>query len=204
MPALLASKWLHDQTGTEVVCTTDAEVNELLEVINLAAVKVVADPWAGLGSIERCLKTKRKGIVVFSSDRSPIYWWDDKTDALSQAVVQAIDYRKVDVVICSPWYAVLDLAIPLLMGSNAKAFFLHVPSHYLTNMPQPRRQFMAGLLDQGRVEAHMCREIGPLGRRCTWLLIFRSAYWRTVMMKRYLNRPMQDGEPVGLPLAYYI
>ena len=177
---LKTSREIVQRTGIQTVCTMKSEVEALTAVINFKALRKAADPWAGGGSIARHMP-----IPVISGDRNPVYWWLRSHDALQHEVVDAIaSDHMTDAVVTSPQFSLLDIAIPRLEQAKCKVTCIHVPGHYFHNMPSPRRDYIARLSREQRIMSLQCRDIGPLGRRCTWLLIFRDAYWKQVLVKK--------------------
>ena len=68
----------------------------------------------------------------------------------------------------------LDLFIPILLRFAQQALFIHVPGHYLVNMPTARRRWFrrhAGFIKI--INADM--PVSLIGRRCAWLCIFKTA-----------------------------
>ena len=95
-------------------------------------------------------------------------------DALTNDVLGWLSKCKADVVVCSPWFTVLDLAIPRLLCYGAPLICIHAPAHYVTNMPTPRRNWLARYTADDVLVVIGLRDIGPVGRRCCWLLFFRD------------------------------
>ena len=176
---------MHNRSGehVEVVCTLATEVDELLALVDITRTDVCIDPWAGVGTIGAVLRSAVKGISVSESDLNPLFWWRNKLDALSQKFVQYVESNNITVVVCSPWFAVLDVFLAIVLRMDLEMICLHVPSHYVTNMPNPRFACVGDLVEQGRVVVKCCRDCGPLGRRCAWLIIFRTAELKLTRMK---------------------
>ena len=84
-------------------------------------------------------------------------------------------------VISSPLFALLDLAVPVLFEAAATAAFVHVPGHYLTK-PRAWRDWLQKHATTCCVLANL--PVGPMGRRCAWLCLFKSAKNMHRMIKR--------------------
>ena len=178
---LRTSRTIVGLTGVKTVCTMDSEIETLLSVLNAGSLVKGVDPWAGSGTIARQLP-----FPVVSTDRNPVYWWPRRVDATQYEVVDMIqEDSEIDTIVTSPHYELLDVALCRLAQARCKVACVHVPGHYLSNMPEPRRNYFAKLVQERRVLAVQCRDIGPLGRRCAWLLIFRDAYWKQTLVKEY-------------------
>ena len=153
------------------------EIWQLIDAIRFERLTIAADPWAGVGTIGEVLPIK-----TYSSDLNPIYWYREKIDALSEDVIRWLQRCNADAVVCSPWFTVLDLAIPRLLTYGAKVTCIHAPAHYITNMPPPRRTWMTNYMRKGLVVVVGLRDIGPLGRRCCWILFFKDSSTRRQLL----------------------
>ncbi len=80
-----------------------------------------------------------------------------------------------DAVVTSPWFSVLDVALPLLVDAARVVACVHVPGHYLSSGPLPRFAYLQSLQRQGRLLILYGLPRGPTGWRCAWLVVFRSA-----------------------------
>ncbi len=77
--------------------------------------------------------------------------------------------------VISPWYCVLDLAIPLAIRHSTTLVCCHVPGHYLTNAPEPRRAMLRSLAGQKRLHVVMSPHRSGMGMRCLWIVIARDS-----------------------------
>jgi hypothetical protein len=98
-----------------------------------------------------------------------------------------------DVIITSPWFRMLDLAIPVMYAHVRHALFVHVPHYYMGNMPTQRREWFAQL--GGLVHVISNLPVGPLGRRCEWLCLFTNMRSRRTILRLL---------PEERPLSYTI
>ena len=146
-----------------------SEVRQLIMAGRFDRLSVAVDPWAGLGTIGEILPVK-----TYSTDLNPIYWHEPKVDALTDSVLDWMCGCNADVKVCSPWFTALDMAIPRLLSYGAPLVCIHAPAHYVTNMPSPRRNWLANYTTAGLLVVIGLRDIGPLGRRCCWLLFFKD------------------------------
>ena len=112
---------------------------------------------------------------------------------MSDDILRWKEKSEVDAVVCSPWFTVLDLAVPKLLEYNARVTCVHAPAHYVTNMPGPRRDWLASYTEQGLLVVLGLRDIGPLGRRCCWMMFFRSIKDRYALLKLDEGDLEQDG-----------
>ena len=80
----------------------------------------------------------------------------------------------LDCVVSSPFFALLDIALPLAVRFARQAVCMHVPAMYYTDAPAQRLSFFRALEAQSRMHTIMHLPRGPLGRRCMWIVIFAS------------------------------
>ena len=100
----------------------------------------------------------------------------------------------VDAVVSSPWFTVLDIALPLLVAAARTVVCLHVPGHYVSSGVMPRYAYLQELQRQGRLVVLFGVPRAAMGWRCAWLVVFRNA-----AVKRALLRPGWKEQP-GLVL----
>jgi site-specific DNA-cytosine methylase len=166
----------------QCVATTLPEVEALLQIVDLSQAPNVLDPWSGTGGVTDNLRTA--GLHVRSNDINPAHKAHTHEDAL-----QPVFYRRrlregpVDAIVTSPWFAMLDLALPLAVLTASKVVCAHVPGHYVTDATAPRRAWLAALKDQGRLHFIWGLPKGEIGRRCMWLLVFATPELRDTLIK---------------------
>jgi hypothetical protein len=160
-----------------IVCTTDAEVEFLLSRVLLQQCQLVLEPFAGAGTITRVLCAA--GCPrVFANDLSVLHPADAHLDACqpaSYAALERLAGAPIDAIVTSPWFSVLDVALPLLVDAARVVACVHVPGHYLSSGPLPRFAYLQSLQRQGRLLILYGLPRGPTGWRCAWLVVFRSA-----------------------------
>ena len=170
------------------VPTLLAEYDPLLRYIDWASVSTVCDPWSGNGTTAEALRmcTATSIIDVTLSDVDPQAnahsCCGNALDLnylryLSSAVAGCV----FDVAVCSPLFALLDLAIPTIFSLVSAAAFIHVPGHYLSNMPPARRAWFERHSDLCCVLTSL--PVGPMGRRCAWVCLFKSAGERQRLLR---------------------
>ena len=168
-------RFIVKQTGkTECVVTTEDEVKRLLEIIDLKNVKRVLEPFNGTGIISRTLESTINGIHVVTNDICSEH--GDQLlyeNALDSKLY--IENGPFDAIITSPWFVMLDVAIPLMLKHCKKFLAIHCPAYYLTNAPNPRLRYIKKLADEKRILAisSMTRK-NPTRMACIWLVIFKS------------------------------
>ena len=168
-------RFLKSDGKTECVKTVPEEVDRLLEVLNMDGVKTIIDPFDGTGCISSMLKKNlSKDVKITTNDICPEHGNPHLCDnALDDKLY--VDNGPFDCIITSPWFSMLDIALPLSMKHSKQFVALHVPSYYITNAPTPRMEFLKKLSIEKRifVVSNMTKN-NPTRMSCVWLLIFSS------------------------------
>ncbi len=88
------------------------------------------------------------------------------------------------VTVTSPWFSVLDIALPVIVESAKVVACIHVPGHYLASGLGPRYAYLVRRLQQyGRLVVLFGLPRGPLRWRCAWILVFKSAALRARLLR---------------------
>jgi hypothetical protein len=159
-------------------------VHWLLQRVDLSDCKHVLEPFNGSGGISAALRAA--GLTcVRTNDLASSRAADMHEDALQPGFYQqyAQRYGRPDVIVTSPWFAVLDLALPLIVDAVKVVACVHVPGHYISSGLGPRYSYLRSLQRAGRLVVLFGVPRGPLGWRCAWLVVFRSAALRTQLMR---------------------
>jgi hypothetical protein len=162
--------------GPGYVPTLQQEVQVLLNALDFSACSSFHDPFAGSGAIATTFA--KAGYQVTQNDLNPLWSCATAADAL-QPGYYLIPHQ---VIITSPPFDVLDIAVPLAAMYAGVAACIHVPGHWVTNPRVPRQLWLQHLYDQGRVHTIMGLPRGPMHKRCVWLVIFRSAVKRQALL----------------------
>ena len=161
------------------VPTAEAELGPLAKLVDFSTCHSFLDPFSGAGSIAAFFSSM--GYAVFQNDLD-IRWSLAEThaDALQPAFYQA---NPAQVIVTSPPFGVLDVAVPLLAMAASAVACIHVPGHYITSATRPRQQWLHELCKQGRLHILMGLERGPMGRKCAFLLVFATAGIKKQMLR---------------------
>lgn len=160
---------------------TGAEVRDLLDLVDFSLVPCVVDMFAGTSPVSRTLG--HAGFQVITNDLHPSLETDFHLDAQ-----QPSSYRQIrslyglDAVATSPPFALLDLVLPLAVHFAGQLVCCHVPSRYVSGAPPARASWLEQLREDGRLLLTAGPPRGPAGRRCTWLIIFRSRALRSALL----------------------
>ena len=169
----------------ERVCTLPEEYTPLFEHVALEGVRTVLDPFSGNGSTryQFAARFTNQNIQVISSDSDITAGAAHCGNALEPAFLSRLreEYGSIDIIITSPWFRLLDLAIPILFRYARQGIFIHVPGHYLSNMPTARRNWFRSMAPRLRIISDM--PVGLIGRRCAWLCIFKTEAILTRMFR---------------------
>ena len=181
----------------ECVGTEEAEVEALHQAVDLTQCGgEFFDPFVGTGGIARALR--KLDLVAWANDINKAHKADWHEDALQPALYRRVmGKRPIAAIITSPWYAVLDLAVPLIAAFTWKVSFVHVPMHYVFDAHSRRARFLAELQRAGRLALVGGLPRGPVHRRCMWLCIFASSAVRTQLLG---TAPPTGGEITWAPL----
>jgi hypothetical protein len=166
-------------------CATQAEVETLLQVLDLRGVFGVLDPWAHSTVVQATLRQRGLPVVTnWGGARSAPT--SHQYDTLQLEGWDSLRRQGVclDVVISSPWFVLLDLALPVAVLCAETVVCMRVPWNYLHEAPQARKCWLGRLHKEGRVV--WLRGLLPTasGRSHTWLLVFKNGVVRRRMLTK--------------------
>jgi hypothetical protein len=170
------------------VPTLLAEYDPLLDNVQWDRVRSVLDPWSGNGTTAQlfrlCPSTRHVSVTLSDIDpqAEAVHSCGNALDiSYLRYLASSVAQHAFEVVVSSPLFALLDLAIPVLYELATAAVFVHVPGHYLVNMPTARRAWFK------RHAANCCvfgnLPVGPMGRRCAWVCLFKSPAARRNLLR---------------------
>ena len=159
--------------GMETVVTLPSEVRTLLNMINFKGVMGICDFWCGTRTIEMVFY--QCGFRVHSSDINPLSP-AGHADALSACTYSTQKQRPggLQVLVSSPDFKFLDIAVALAVQSVQLFACIHVPGDYLSNAHPARNQYFMALRTQRRLRIITNLPKGPVGRSNQWLIIFQK------------------------------
>jgi hypothetical protein len=163
--------------GMGYVPMTPGEVQPLLEGVDFSGCSSFFDPFSGAGTISRVFLAS--GYRVRNNDLNPFWGAATAADAL-QPGSYLLPYQ---ILVTSPPFDLLDLAVPLLAAKAGVAACVHVPGHWLSNPRAARQQWLQQLAAANRLHIIMGLERGPSHRRCAWVIIFASAQARARLLR---------------------
>ena len=163
------------------VPTLREEYQPLAQALAWESVATVLDPWCGLGTTRAALAglPATKHLRTTLSDVDPRVRADAHGDALDEDFLRGLG--PFDALVTSPLFALLDLAVPLMAAAARRVACVHVPGHFFSNMPGPRRDWFA--LNRDRIALLTNLPCGPMGRRCAWLCVFESAATKAALWR---------------------
>jgi len=131
------------------------------------------------------MKEEWSQLNFMNNDWNPQLGWTEARNALQPGNYRAWrkKYGQCDAVMTSPWFAVLDIALPLAVLASRKVACVHVPSHYMTDMTESMAQYFRHLSHAGRLHVISHLEHGPIGRRCMWVLVFKNPLLRARLLR---------------------
>jgi hypothetical protein len=168
----------------QCVPTAPEEVSWLLDRVQLAECRCVLEPFNGTGTITKMLRAA--GLTVHSNDLSLARDAHLHSDALQPRFYTTIERTaqlQLDAIVTSPWFAVLDVALPLIVAAARVVACIHVPGHYISNGVEPRHAYLRQLQREGRLLVLFGLPRAATGWRCAWLIVFKSAAVKQRIMK---------------------
>lgn len=166
-------KQLYNMKGDKGVWvpTAGAEMEPLARVVDFSGCHTFLDPFSGSGSIASFFADM--GYFVRQNDLDP-GWLNvhSHADALQPVFYQS---NPCQVIVTSPPFGILDVAVPLLALAASAVACIHVPGHYISSATKPRQQWLQHLCKQDRLHVILGLERGPIGRKCAFLLVFATA-----------------------------
>ncbi len=111
------------------------------------------------------------------------------------SIADAERFGGPDVIVTSPWFAVLDLALPLAVEAAQVAACIHVPGHYMASGLGPRYAYLRQLQHCNRLVVLLGLPCGPMGWRCTWIVVFNYAALRAKLLRSVWQHA--DGSMLG-------
>jgi len=169
--------------------TAVAEISPLLKYVRWDQFSVAFDPWAGVGTIPRVLCEAYPHLSAHGNELDPRCKAYSTLDALQPGNWalwrQDLQY---DVVVCSPYFPALDLAVPLMM-EFAPVLFVHVRVDWLFSSSVQRQEWLGRLDAAGRTVIIVNLPRGNSGSlSCCWLGIFDTPALRARYMVQ--DRPL--------------
>lgn len=177
------SKAVRDGIETPLAVTTPLEITKLLQNVDFTQVGGIVDPWAGSNTIK--VEFEKVSLRVFTNDVNKLSTSETHEDALQPEYYRKLATRVgVDAIVTSPWFALLDLALPLAVMAARAVVCMHIPGHYITDAHPRRSTYLKRLMEEERIRLLMGLPAGPMGRRCAWLLIFSSAAAKAQLLRK--------------------
>lgn len=161
--------------------THEVEVQRLIACVQLPSQSTYCDVFAGTCGIRNAL-SKHLGIHVTTNDISQRFNTDYHFDAISPGSWPKA-LSNVDVMVTSPPYELLDIIVPDLYGRCKQLTALHVSGDFISNAPKYRQSFIGKLQHEDKVALVYGLE-NCNGRRCAWLLLFKTAKLKKRLCKQ--------------------
>ena len=171
-----------DPESLPVAPTGEAEVKELLRHVDLAQATGLVEPFVGTGIIAQSLR--KVGLKMVTNDLNPRHGGQYSMDACQPSSWRVLGAHlgAKGAVVTSPWFNVLDLALPLMV-EQAPVVCVHVPYSYVPSGGIARQAYLAQLACEGRLLLVMGLERQGNLRNCAWLCVFRNKELREQMVR---------------------
>jgi len=181
-------------TKLPTVPTLEEEITPLLTHVDFSNIWRILDPFSGTGAIAHTFSSW--GLKVHTNDLNPNLPSHTHEDALRLNFYTTWNGdMPPDAIVTSPWFGLLDIAIPLLIHAAKILVCVHVPGHYLSDAHPARASYLKRLAASHRLHVLWNLPRGPTGRRCAWLLIFKHKGHREKMLKY----PISQALPCAFP-----
>jgi hypothetical protein len=174
---------------------TAAEVGALLEVLDFVSVYGVLEPWADGDGVYRAFA--ERGMHAWTCNAVEGSGAHFCMDPVQPGTYRALKERGVclEAIVSSPWFSVLDVALPLAVRYASVVACVRVPMHYVSNAPEARRRWLNALLEQGRLLLITGIPASLTGQVYTWLVVFSGQLARRRMLR---GSYAQAGDQVSL------
>ena len=181
--ASLVTETLANPSAAPRAITEPGEMQALVQFLDFSQLGLVLDPWAGTGCVRAVLSPL--GTPVLCNDLSPNSHAELHADALQPAFYRQVQrHHTIDAIVTSPWFTVMDLALPLAVAHARTVVCVHVPGHYVTDAHPNRAAFLLSLMQDGRLHVLWNLPKGPSGRRCGWLIVFANRWLPSKLIRR--------------------
>lgn len=144
----------------------------LFQLLELRGAFGVVDPCRRHGAIARACAAR--GFVAFSNTSDSTEEADFHEDATQPGTYE--EFTKggacLDVVISNPWYALLDVLLPLAVRHARTMTCMRVPGNYLSAAPKPRLDWLTWCQSVYHVVWLRGLECERTGQPSLWLMIF--------------------------------
>ncbi|XRB11143.1 reverse transcriptase [Pseudoscourfieldia marina] len=169
------------QEDMESVGTSAMDIHLLFQYFKLEEVQWALDPFAGCGSIQQV--ASNWGCRVVGNDLNPRHAATLQQDATQVGFWNDFDEMGgVPAVITSCWFRLLDLLAPLVCARVTDVACLHVPPLWVTSTTEARQRWLNDLAEADRMILVTGLPVGPLGKRCAWLVVTKSpGRWRELV-----------------------
>jgi hypothetical protein len=163
--------------GTNFIRTDLSEVVPLLAAVDFSTCQGFYDPFAGSGGIATAFATE--GYAVVQNDLNTHWGHSTCADALQPGHY----IQPPHVIVTSPPFDVLDIAVPLAARYAGVVACIHVPGHWIGGPRDARQDWLKQLAAEGRLHTILGLPRGDSHRRCAWVIIFSSAAKRQELLR---------------------
>lgn len=172
-------------TSPEGVQTFPEEVTALLIAVDFSFTTSIVDMFSGSGTIRKVFHESGVDAAVTTNDIERTVEAAYHLNALQPASYRALRASVgLQAVVMRPFYPVLDLALPLAVHFADQMVCCRVPRHYLSHAPPARMTWLRQLQQAHRLFVLNGLPIGPMGRRCMWLVIFATPQLRKMLVRQ--------------------
>jgi hypothetical protein len=177
----------------ETIVSIPSEVHSLMAVMCFQDARGVYDFWSGTGTISQVLREYDVPVRNFDINPGSPARQADALDLQTYTSQQAskngsLNAVGINVIILSPDFRFVDLAVVLAVRAVNQVACIHVPANYIASGHQARINYFNDLRAQGRLLQIQCLPKGPTGFSNQWIVVFQNG-----IDKRHL---LHTGEPI--------
>ena len=159
-----------------------AGVQDLLLAVDFSTCPGIVDLFSGSGMLQDTFSDH--GLYVITNDVNPTYPSHFHYDALQPAHLRTLaSSTLMDAIVMCPPTSLLDLALPLAARFARQLVCCQIPADYIPSAPSSRMHWMSRLHHNGCLALVASKPHGPRGHRILWLIIFRSAVYRRLLLR---------------------
>ena len=166
------------QDPVEEVGPSERELRSLVACVEFGGCLDVT--VVGLGQARVATRLKGLGVEAEPMDAEGVSQAGAHLGAYAR-YVQAAGVE-LDAIVLVPWFACLDVTLPLAAWIVNKFVCAYVPGRYITHAPAPRAAWFRRLQAEGRLFVKFNVARGPV-ERCAWVLVFRSREQRRAALR---------------------
>ena len=157
----------------------------LLQAVDLSSFRMAVDPCVGHGGLVRVLEGQLPALRVVTNDVNTRLAAHAHQSMFTSHFWQQLDLECRQLIVCSPPFSCLDLALAFVEAFMQDVACLHVAEELLIST-LARREWVRARYDDGRLCLVRNLPLGMLRRPCCWLCLSRvPGRWHQLVCHRH-------------------